>query len=78
MTLDKELAIFIEDIIEKHYHKDDKKQMFCFCYTEVITALENNPSVNNPYGYARTIVMNIIKEEICKQVATEYDKLKES
>lgn len=78
MTLNKELANFIESIIDKHYHKDDRKRMFCFCYTEVIAALENNPAVNNIYAYARTIVTSIIKEETREQVATEYDKWKEN
>jgi len=60
----------IRDMFSENSFLELTEEKFCSIYSDVLSEMANR-KINNSYGYARTIVYSLIKEEIVKHLMAE-------
>lgn len=60
----------IRDMFSENPFLELTEEKFCSIYSDVLSEMTNR-KINNSYGYARTIVYSLIKEEIVKHLMEE-------
>lgn len=60
----------IRDMFSENPFLELTEEKFCSIYSDVLSEMTNR-KINNSYGYARTIVYSLIKEEIVKHLMAE-------